>query len=88
MTREGLLELLEAIQRGETSPADAAARLSRLPYEDAGFAKIDHHRSLRLGLPHPITGKRLQLEAPLPPDLADALQRAGIQASPSLHLRG
>jgi NCAIR mutase (PurE)-related protein len=54
MTREGLMELLEAIQRGETSPAQAAARLSRLPYEDAGFAKIDHHRSLRLGLPEVI----------------------------------
>lgn len=54
MTRESLLELLEGIQRGETSPAVAAARLSRLPYEDAGFAKIDHHRSLRLGLPEVI----------------------------------
>ncbi|HEU4982842.1 MAG TPA: nickel pincer cofactor biosynthesis protein LarB [Acidobacteriaceae bacterium] len=54
MTREGLMELLEAIQRGETSPGDAVKRLARLPYEDAGFAKIDHHRSLRLGLPEVI----------------------------------
>src|SRR6185503_5391710 len=54
MTREGLMELLEGIQRGETSPEDAVKRLSRLPYEDAGFAKIDHHRSLRLGLPEVI----------------------------------
>jgi hypothetical protein len=29
-------------------------RLSHLPFEDAGFAKIDHHRSLRLGLPEVI----------------------------------
>ncbi len=31
--------------------ADAQQRLSTLPYEDLGFAKIDHHRSLRTGLP-------------------------------------
>jgi pyridinium-3,5-biscarboxylic acid mononucleotide synthase len=54
MTRESLLELLEAIQRGETSPETALSRLARLPYEDTGFAKIDHHRTLRLGLPEVI----------------------------------
>ncbi|MGB7191691.1 MAG: nickel pincer cofactor biosynthesis protein LarB, partial [Acidobacteriaceae bacterium] len=54
MTREVLLELLESIQRGETAPAEAVTRLARLPYEDAGFAKIDHHRNLRLGLPEVI----------------------------------
>ena len=57
MTRETILEILEGIQRGETSPADALARLAKLPYEDAGFAKIDHHRSLRLGLPEVIYSK-------------------------------
>ncbi len=54
MTREAILQLLEDIQRGETSPSDALAQLARLPYEDTGFAKIDHHRSLRLGLPEVI----------------------------------
>lgn len=54
MTRESLLELLERIQRGESSPSAALAQLCRLPYEDTGFAKIDHHRSLRLGLPEVI----------------------------------
>ncbi len=54
VTRETLLQLLESIQRGETSPADALAKLARLPYEDTGFAKIDHHRALRLGLPEVI----------------------------------
>jgi pyridinium-3,5-biscarboxylic acid mononucleotide synthase len=52
--RETLLQLLESIQRGETSPTSALAQLSRLPYEDTGFAKIDHHRTLRLGLPEVI----------------------------------
>jgi 23S rRNA pseudouridine955/2504/2580 synthase len=60
---------------------------NRIAQRQWGLKRMFLH-SLRLGLPHPITGKRLQLEAPLPPDLADALQRAGIQASPSLHLRG
>jgi pyridinium-3,5-biscarboxylic acid mononucleotide synthase len=54
MTRETVLQMLESIQRGEISPAAALARLARLPYEDTGFAKIDHHRSLRLGLPEVI----------------------------------
>ena len=54
MTRETILELLERIQRGETSPEEAIGHLARLPYEDTGFAKIDHHRSLRLGLPEVI----------------------------------
>lgn len=54
MTRDSLLELLERIQRGETSPAAALTHLARLPFEDTGFAKIDHHRSLRIGLPEVI----------------------------------
>src|SRR5271170_8067680 len=54
MTRETILEILESIQRGETTPADALTHLAKLPYEDAGFAKIDHHRSLRVGLPEVI----------------------------------
>lgn len=54
MTRESLLQLLEDIRLGQTSPEAALARIAKLPYEDAGFAKIDHHRSLRLGLPEVI----------------------------------
>jgi len=54
MTRDSVLQLLEGIQRGETTPAAALERLVKLPYEDTGFAKIDHHRSLRLGLPEVI----------------------------------
>jgi len=54
MTRETILELLERVQAGETSPAQALQHLAKLPYEDAGFARIDHHRALRLGLPEVI----------------------------------
>lgn len=54
MTRETLLQLLQQIQRGDATPESALAQIAKLPYEDTGFAKIDHHRSLRLGLPEVI----------------------------------
>lgn len=54
MTRESILELLAAVQSGATTPAEALRELGRLPFEDAGFARIDHHRALRLGLPEVI----------------------------------
>ncbi|HEX4308698.1 MAG TPA: nickel pincer cofactor biosynthesis protein LarB [Acidobacteriaceae bacterium] len=54
MTREMILQLLESVQTGATTPAKALQDLARMPYEDAGFARIDHHRALRLGLPEVI----------------------------------
>src|SRR5206468_13054611 len=49
-----LLELLAAVQSGTLTPAAATERLAGLPYEDLGHARIDHHRSLRTGLPEVI----------------------------------
>jgi pyridinium-3,5-biscarboxylic acid mononucleotide synthase len=87
MTREAILELLESIQRGEISPAGALTQLARLPYEDTGFAKIDHHRSLRLGLPEVIyaAGKSHSQVAEIFARMASAggsviATRAGIEA--------
>ncbi len=54
MTRDAILTLLKQIESGNVSSDEALERLSHLPFEDAGFAKIDHHRSLRLGLPEVI----------------------------------
>jgi pyridinium-3,5-biscarboxylic acid mononucleotide synthase len=54
MTREMILRLLESVQAGATSPSAALRELGRLPFEDTGFARIDHHRALRLGLPEVI----------------------------------
>jgi len=54
MTREMILQLLEQVQSGHTTPANALRELARMPYEDTGFARIDHHRALRLGLPEVI----------------------------------
>ena len=57
MNRDSLMDLLARVQSGALSADAAADRLSNLPFEDAGFAKIDHHRALRLGLPEVIYAK-------------------------------
>src|ERR1700684_1592039 len=54
VNRHDVLALLEAVQAGALAPQSALERLSALPYEDAGFARIDHHRGLRLGIPEVI----------------------------------
>ncbi|HEV2578463.1 MAG TPA: nickel pincer cofactor biosynthesis protein LarB [Acidobacteriaceae bacterium] len=54
MTRSSILELLAQVERGELTTRDAADRLARLPFEDIGHTRIDHHRSLRSGLPEVI----------------------------------
>jgi NCAIR mutase (PurE)-related protein len=54
MNKTSLLELLAAVQSGTLTPAAASDRLASLPYEDLGHARIDHHRSLRTGLPEVI----------------------------------
>jgi NCAIR mutase (PurE)-related protein len=51
-----LKELLEKVKEGVLSPEEAASRLATLPYEDLGFAKIDHHRALRRGFPETVFG--------------------------------
>jgi len=48
--------LLEDVRSGAVSADDAVARLQRLPYADLGFAKVDHHRTLRQGLPEAVYG--------------------------------
>ncbi|MCX6377200.1 MAG: 1-(5-phosphoribosyl)-5-amino-4-imidazole-carboxylate carboxylase, partial [Armatimonadetes bacterium] len=51
---EQLHAILDAVKSGELSVDEAVARLRNLPYEDIGFAKIDHHRSLRTGFPEAV----------------------------------
>ena len=51
MRRSDLLELLAAAERGEVSREAVADRLANHPFEDLGHARVDHHRSLRSGLP-------------------------------------
>lgn len=48
--------LIEGVAAGNIAAADAIERLRRLPFEDLGFAKVDHHRALRKGFPETIFG--------------------------------
>ena len=57
MNQSELLKILEEIRSGALSPAKAAERLKHLPFEDIGFAKVDHHRELRQGYAEVIFGK-------------------------------
>lgn len=57
MDSERLIKLLEQVRRSQVSVPQAVARLRHLPFEDLGFAKIDHHRALRQGFPEVIMGE-------------------------------
>jgi NCAIR mutase (PurE)-related protein len=54
LNSESIRRLLEQVRKGKLSPDDAVAKLRHLPFEDLGFAKVDHHRHLRVGMPEVI----------------------------------
>ena len=54
MDRESLSELLRHVASGKVAPDEAVERLKGLPFEDLGFARIDHHRAVRTGYPETI----------------------------------
>ena len=54
MDEPALRQLLEDVRAGALAPDDAVARLRRLPFADLGFARVDHHRPLRQGLPEAV----------------------------------
>ncbi len=54
MDESALRALLEEVRAGHVSSDDAVARLRDMPYENLGFARIDHHRNLRTGFPEVI----------------------------------
>ncbi len=54
MDAASLRKLLQQVRAGKLSPDEAVARLRHMPFEDLGFAKIDHHRRLRAGMPEVI----------------------------------
>lgn len=49
MDKQQILAALRRVRAGELSPEDAVAMLAQAPYEDIGYARIDHHRALRNG---------------------------------------
>jgi NCAIR mutase (PurE)-related protein len=57
MNQTELLKILESVKSGELAPDKAIERLKHLPFEDLGFAKVDHHRALRQGFSEVVFGK-------------------------------
>jgi NCAIR mutase (PurE)-related protein len=57
VTSEWLARTLEKVKKGELSVAQAIQELSILPYEDLNYAKIDHHRHMRVGFPEVVFGR-------------------------------
>lgn len=57
-----LYRLLDELRAGLVEPDEVVRRLRRLPYGDLGFARVDHHRALRQGLPEAIYGPGKSVE--------------------------
>lgn len=56
MDPKSLKALLDEVARGETDVDVALERLRDLPFKDLGYAQVDHHRALRLGIPEVVLG--------------------------------
>ncbi|MFA6808274.1 MAG: nickel pincer cofactor biosynthesis protein LarB [Eubacteriales bacterium] len=52
--KENILKILQSVKEGKVSVTEALKYLETLPFEDLGFAKVDHHRSLRQNYPEVI----------------------------------
>jgi NCAIR mutase (PurE)-related protein len=57
MDKQDIQRLLEAVRAGKLPVARAVEQLRHMPYEDLGFAKIDHHRGLRQGFAEVVYAK-------------------------------
>lgn len=75
MDREELRELLTAVAAGSATVEEASRRLERAPYDDLGFARVDHHRALRDGLPEVV------LALGKTPDQVTAIARSILEAA-------
>jgi NCAIR mutase (PurE)-related protein len=62
VNRERIKRLLEDARGGRIDIDEAADKLSRLPYEDMEFARVDHHREMRMGFPEVILGQGKTVE--------------------------
>ena len=56
MDAKALKKLFDEVRRGRLSSDEAVAKLRHMPFEDLGFANIDHHRTLRVGMPEVVFG--------------------------------
>src|SRR6266576_4054507 len=82
MQAELLRELLTEVRTGARTVDSAVARLRDLPFEDLGYARVDHHRALRTGFPEVVfcEGKRTE-------HVVEIMQRLEQKHSPVLATR-
>ena len=80
MNAHQLQQLLQDVRDGRTPVTTALTSLRDLPFEDLGFAKVDHHRALRHGMPEVILGQGKQ------PDQVASIAKALLAKSPNLLL--
>jgi NCAIR mutase (PurE)-related protein len=78
MDQAHLKTLLEEVRDGAVSIDDALGRMKHMPFEDLGFAKVDHHRAIRHGMPEVIFGQGKQ------PDHLLAIAAKLLDRSPNL----
>ena len=57
MNEDQVRRLFDEVREKKVTPDEAVQRLRHLPFEDLGFAKVDHHRALRVGMPEVIFGQ-------------------------------
>src|SRR5215471_21514921 len=57
MNPREILKILQAVEAGKMPSETAIGRLKHLPFEDLGFAKVDHHRALRQGFAEVVFAK-------------------------------
>lgn len=82
MRAESLRQLLNEVRDGTRPVEDALAQLRHLPFEDLGYARIDHHRALRKGFPEVVfcEGKRTE-------QIVEILERLARKHSPVMATR-
>ena len=80
MDLQQIQQLLEQVQSGKTTVPAALDTLRHLPFEDLGFAKVDHHRAVRHGMPEVILGQGKT------PDQVAGIAKALLAKSPNLLL--
>lgn len=71
-------KLLEQVRDGQITVDSASEQLRHLPFEDLGYAKVDHHRAIRHGMPEVILGHGKQ------PDQVAGIASALLAKSPNL----
>lgn len=75
MNSEELEKMLQAVAAGSTSVTEARARIARAPLSELGYARVDHHRQLRQGMPEVVFGEKKSVSQLL--GIIESLRSAG-----------